>query len=97
VTLRLRLLAALDIDGAARWYEAQREGLGDAFDEAIRAQLTRIERWPRAYRTVYRDVRRVLVRRFPFAIYFVLVDATDTEVLAVVHQHRDPEAWLGRV
>lgn len=78
-------------------YEAERVGLGEEFDDAVRNQLARIERWPRAYPTVYRHVRRALLRRFPYAIYFVLVPTDDAEVIAILHQRRHPEIWRGRV
>jgi len=41
------------------------------------------------YPIVYEDVRRVLVRRFPYSVFFVL-ERTRAVVLAVHHQHRDP-------
>ena len=55
--------AAADIQAAAAWYDNQRRGLGTEYARAIRAQLAAVEREPRLFRVVHRDVRRALVRR----------------------------------
>jgi plasmid stabilization system protein ParE len=39
---------------------------------------------------IYRQLRRVLVRRFPYAVYFG-VDAADIVIFAVLHQRRAPK------
>jgi hypothetical protein len=42
-----------------------------------------------------REVRRALLRRFPYAFYFTL-EAEATIVLACLHVRRDPAEWQGR-
>ncbi len=44
---------------------------------------------------VYREVRRALVRRFPYGIFFVFQDSRVT-VIAVFHAKREPRVWQGR-
>jgi len=48
------------------------------------------------YAQLYREARRVLVRRFPFAVYFV-DDGEFLEVFAILHQQHEPAAWQTRV
>jgi plasmid stabilization system protein ParE len=48
-----------------------------------------------AYEPVHLDARRVLTRRFPFAVYFVY-EQDVVEVLAVLHQRRASSLWLPR-
>lgn len=93
--LSLRREAQADIRGAARWYEDQRPGLGTEFTRAVRALLATIEREPGRYPVARADVRRALVRRFPYAVYFV-ADPAATSVLACLHVRRDPQIWQSR-
>ena len=55
----------------------------------------RIAITPSAHRTVYRDVRRALTRRFPYGVYY-RVHADRIEVIAVYHSSRDPSGWQSR-
>ena len=69
--LTLRAEAGADIRDAAAWYEGERAGLGREFTRAVRALLATVarepERFPRAYGGAHEDVRRALLRRFPYA------------------------------
>jgi plasmid stabilization system protein ParE len=49
----------------------------------------RIAAHPLAYAILYDEVRRALLRRFPFAVYFV-IDRAQVVVLGVRHQRTDP-------
>jgi len=51
---------------------------------------------PFAETDVREAARRALLRRFPYAIYFVAGEEL-IAVIAVLHQHRRPEAWRARV
>jgi plasmid stabilization system protein ParE len=98
VSLRLvvRRLAELDLAGAQRWYEAQRPGLGEEFRQTIDIQFSRILERPRAFPTVHGPVRRAVVRRFPYLLYFTLTADTVT-VLACLHSKRDPGLLAARI
>ena len=93
--LRLRPEAEQDLLDAATWYEQRRESLGHQFlDEAV-ASLGAIGKAPSMYPQVYRNVRRALLRRFPFGIFYK-VEGSAITVLAVMHASRDPRRWKGR-
>ena len=49
MVLRLRPEARLDLEAAARWYEAQEPGLGRRFLEEVRQAFRRIQGNPEAY------------------------------------------------
>jgi hypothetical protein len=68
---RIRKPAEADIDTAFAWYESQREGLGLEFLTAVEATLALIQRSPDQFPRVHRDVRRALVRRFPYAVFYL--------------------------
>jgi plasmid stabilization system protein ParE len=50
---------------------------------------------PEAGPIVHRDLRRLLLRSFPFAIYYRLT-VERVEVRACLHQRRHPGAWRRR-
>ena len=62
-----------------------------ALDEALTAIRARPETFPIATGAM----RRTLLRRFPYAIYFKVYDRT-ISVVGVVHGHRHPRTWLRR-
>jgi plasmid stabilization system protein ParE len=74
----------------------QRADLDIEFMERIDDALSRIVRNPQLYTIVYRTLRRVTVRRFPFAVFYE-VTADEIQVVAVFHSRRDPEIWKSRV
>ena len=85
-----------DIKVAYDWYESQRIGLGEDFLLTLEESYAKIARTPKIYQLVYKIVRRKLVRRFPYGIFFVI--KTDTIiVLAVMHTKRKPSEWHKRI
>ena len=94
--LFIRGKAKLDIAEAALYYSRRRLGLGDEFVAAVRTRLDRIVVEPGSFPVVVRtDVRRALVDRFPYAIYFVDM-SEGVAVLAVFHTSRDHRRLLRR-
>jgi plasmid stabilization system protein ParE len=87
--------ADLDLAEAFGWYEAQRPGLGSEFFAEVAHVLERIEDAPFQYAVVQGETRRAIVRRFPYAVFFV-ADPDVVTVTAVMHGRRDPRAWQTR-
>ena len=44
------------------------------------------------FQVIYQDVRRSLIRRFPYALHFIVEDELVT-VIACFHHRRDPVVW----
>lgn len=88
--------ADAELAEARQWYALQRENLDFEFMERIDDALSRIVSNPNLYPIVYRTLRRAVVRRFPFAVFY---EATVDEIqlIAVFHSRRDPERWKARV
>jgi toxin ParE1/3/4 len=87
--------AEVEILAARQWYEERHAGLGDEFRAALAEAIGRLSRQPELFPRVHGDMRRVLVRRFPFGVYFEVAD-NQIVVLGVVHGHRDPKTWKSR-
>jgi plasmid stabilization system protein ParE len=84
-----RRVARLEFDEAVAWYEGERTGLGVEFREAVERTLAIVARQPELFRCVQGEVRRAVMRRFPYAIHFLHEDRRII-VVAVFHCHRDP-------
>lgn len=84
-----------ELDEAYGWYESQQLELGDNFLEQVDETLERICQMPESYTAVYRDVRRAVVRRFPYTIYYRIVSSR-VIITAVFHGRRNPKAWQTR-
>lgn len=93
--LRIRPAAEADILDAHRWYGQQRPGLAAEFVAALDATLARVAEMPAAHPVVHRNVRRALVQRFPYGVFYVVGSRT-VSVVAVMHQARDPQRWKAR-
>ena len=84
--------AELDVEQAAFWYDDQQPGLGDRFTAKLNQLLPRIAEHPFQFPEIDRDVRRGLLQRFPYAVYFTVSEEAVT-VIAVLHQQRHPDTW----
>jgi len=92
--LYLRKAARADIAEAFRWYEARGTGLGFEFLRAVRVALAGIERAPEQYPIALGDIRKALLPRFPYVVYFVL----HTRGVSVIRDARPagPRRWQSR-
>ena len=85
-----------DLNQAVQWYEARKPGLGAKFLANVTATVEEIVRMPEIHRTVERQYRRGLVKRFPYAVFYDLVGDTIT-IFGVFHTSRDPSRWQRRL
>ncbi|MBI5573272.1 MAG: type II toxin-antitoxin system RelE/ParE family toxin [Elusimicrobia bacterium] len=91
----IRPEAETELKDAFLWYEKQNRGLGFEFIRCVDAALTLINRSPLIYAEVHNNIRRVLVRKFPFEIFYI-TDENKIVVLAVFHAKRNPAHWQER-
>ena len=91
----VRPWAEADVREAAFWYESKREGLGAEFALELDALYERIAQSPHQFPEIEKGTRRALLRRFPYAVYFVIGNELPA-IIAVLHQHRRPIAWRDR-
>lgn len=86
--LILHVGAEADMLEAFNWYEDRRAGLGDEFLEELNRAFDRITETPEAFPKTYRELRRLIVHRFPYAMYFLETDDV-VRVYGVLHGRRD--------
>ena len=87
--------AEAELAEAFTWYEERAPGLGSEFTRAVRALFATINRNPEQFARVRHEMRRALVRRFPYAVYFV-AEPEQISVVAVIHTRRHPRRWQSR-
>ncbi len=87
--------ARAELIEAQDWYEGEAAGLGRRFRQAIDALIERMSDNPRQFPTVLKNIRRALLRRFPYSLFFVVEDDVIT-VIACFHASRDPSHWQER-
>ena len=94
--IRFRPEAENDIEDASVWYESQRQGLGQLFLDEVQKSLDVIVENPLLYPIIYRNTRRAVIHKFPFAIFFRF-EENEVIVFAVIHGSRSPQQWKARV
>jgi len=93
--LIIRPEAEAELRDACDWYESRVQGLGLEFLMAIDATFAGLLRNPLQHPHIHKNVRRALLRRFPYEIFFV-IDPQYIVVLAVFHAKRNPKRWEDR-
>jgi toxin ParE1/3/4 len=93
--LHIAPIAEDELREARTWYEAQGLGLGRRFVDGVDAVLAGIQENPLRFPVVHEDIRRAIVRRFPYGV-FVRDRIDDVFVIAIVHLHRHPDTWKRR-
>jgi plasmid stabilization system protein ParE len=87
--------AQAELDDAFSWYEEQAVGLCYEFLDELDQTLRLIVTFPKLHPLVEKKVRRCLVNRFPFGVFYGIADDTII-VIAVVHLRRKPAYWTHR-
>ncbi len=80
---------------AIQYYFEKDPQLADDFISAIDDGLHTIRTNPQIWRVLRQIIRRYLVRRFPFGIYYTYEDNFVT-VWAIYHLSRKPDDWADR-
>lgn len=81
---------------AAEFYENRVPMLGVQFLDEMDLAIAMIQNAPERWSIVEADVRRYLLKRFPYALYYrVLSDVI--RILAVKHHSRHPGYWRYRI
>ena len=92
--VRFRPEADSEAVATREWYEQRQKGLGDSFTTDLTRLIERIGENPLQFRRVRGEIRRAVLNRFPYAVYFQIHDV-EVVVLAV-HGRQHPGRWQSR-
>ena len=88
-------LAERELNEAAQYYERAQGGLGAAFLTEVQRCTDALLEHPETGTVVQGEVRRILCRRFPYALLYTIRPAA-IRVLTVMNLKRRPSYWVGR-
>jgi len=88
MTLFVRTGAEADLAAARDWYERQRAGLGYEFLDEVARALNELAQAPERPRLYYRNFRRVLLRRFPYKVFYQVIGGR-VVIFRVLHAKQD--------
>lgn len=87
-----------EIKLAKAWYEKQRKGLGKNFTNTIKEEINSLKSDKVEHRLILGDVRRILIKRFPYLIYYKRDKASQTvKILAVLHHRQEQHQLRARL
>lgn len=88
--------AEAELIEAVQFYEGRVASLGFEFLDAANRAIQTIHDAPERWAIVESDVRRYLMPRFPFSIYY-RVAGDELRILTFKHHSRHPDYWRGRL
>ena len=86
--------AERDLADARDWYRLKELRLGDDFLDAVAIALRRLEEDPKRERLYYLNFRRIILRRFPYKIFYQVI-GDRVVVFRVLHAKQDHPRRLG--
>jgi plasmid stabilization system protein ParE len=96
VKIEIIPIAQQEIAKAAEYYRNQRSGLDAEFLEEIDAAVAWIARNPLMFEQVRPGIRRCLVERFLYALYYRTPDPNTVRIIVVKHHARRPGLGMRR-
>jgi plasmid stabilization system protein ParE len=87
--------AEADFDNSYEYYANQSIKLADSFYHYINDCLLQIGRNPIAYQTIFKEIRKFVVKKFPFVVYYQIIEMK-VRVIAIFHNSRNPIIWQER-
>ncbi|MCL2417247.1 MAG: type II toxin-antitoxin system RelE/ParE family toxin [Bacteroidales bacterium] len=91
--------AEIDTEQVMDWYENIYPKLGsDFYDEVLKKIENIVVKYPKIAQIVYRNARKLSLNRFPYNLIYTIDDTKkEVQILAIVHDKRDPSVWKNRV
>ena len=95
--LEIRPAARQEFLEASDWYLGSGLDVKENFVTAVRNTIASVQARPLAFPVVFGSaVRRAVVRKFPYSVFFVAEDDRII-VLSIFHDSRNPIIWRGRI
>jgi|SRR5690348_5734303 mRNA-degrading endonuclease RelE of RelBE toxin-antitoxin system len=92
--VKIDLDAFQDIQKATDWYNEQVPELGSRFQKQVKQQINSLKTNAQNYGIRYKNVRCMIIKKFPFLVHYTIENSTKTvNVFAVIHMSRNPTIW----
>ena len=87
--------AEKDFDSSYEYYACDNKIVADNFFKQLNNSLETISQNPLGFQKTYKNVRRYVMRKFPFVIYYQISNI-EIRVIAIFHTSRNPKIWKKR-
>jgi plasmid stabilization system protein ParE len=94
--VRYHELAKHEVIETTKYYAELREGLGAEFRKELNDVVALITDSPIQFEEVHPGVRRVLLKRFPYGVYYRILGTDLIQIVVVKHHSRRPGYGLRR-
>jgi plasmid stabilization system protein ParE len=94
--IRFLSLANQEVDAVVQWSRAREEGLSREFLDELDRVVRLVRLYPYAGMQLEPEIRRFLFTRFPYSLIYG-IDEKTIVVIALAHQHREPNYWADRI
>jgi len=88
--------AEIEFLHAIEYYEECEKELGYDFAIEVYTTIERAVLHPKAWPFIEDEIRRVLVKRFPYGVLYS-EESEEIFIIAVMHLHRDSDYWKNRL
>lgn len=88
--------AQIEFEEAVKFYNQQKEDLGDDFAAEVLNAINRILTHPEAWTKLSKRTRRCRTKRFPYSVIYQ-IRGDRILVVAVAHSKRKPKYWHDRL
>ncbi len=83
------LVAHIELEETALYYESEKEGLGELFKTIAIEAIGKLEIFPELYMQISPNVRRIVLSKFPYNIFYNYKEEVIT-IISIAHQHKKP-------
>ncbi|MEX2093789.1 MAG: type II toxin-antitoxin system RelE/ParE family toxin [Pirellulales bacterium] len=94
--VRYNELAKREVIETTKYYAELREGLGAEFRKELGEVVALIAESPTRFEDIHSGMRRCLLKRFPYGVYYRILDADLVEIVVVKHHSRRPGYGMRR-
>jgi plasmid stabilization system protein ParE len=84
--------AEIDFDKSYEYYYKENPNIAKSFFNRINLSLENLKENPTIFPDVYKGLRKYVVKKFPFVIYYQ-IEGTVVKVVAIFHTSRNPKIW----
>jgi len=92
--VKIEAEALADIQNITDWYNEAQAGLGKRFQKTVINQINSLENNPQIYAIRYKEIRCMIVEKFPYMVHFYINEGNHTaEIMAVISTYQNPKIW----
>ena len=88
--------AEIDLKSSFEYYFYEDPQVADSFFKQINISFEKIKQDPKMFTIVYGSIRKYVLLKFPFVIYY-RIDDVIVQIIAIFHTSRNPQIWNERI